>query len=60
MAWCEEQRVDYLFGLAGNSRLTDAIEAELAWAAAEHQETGKPARRFTDFSYATRDSWNRL
>ena len=44
MAWCEDSRVDYLFGLAGNSRLTDAIEAELAWAAAEHQETGKPAQ----------------
>ena len=26
MAWCEDSRVDYLFGLAGNSRLLDAIE----------------------------------
>ena len=59
MAWCEDLRVDYLFGLAGNSRLPDAIEADLAWAAAEHQETGEPARRFNDFFYATRDSWSR-
>ena len=44
MAWCEEQRVDYLFGLARNSRLLDEIAIDLAWAEAEHQETGKPAR----------------
>ena len=49
MAWCEEQRVDYLFGLARNSRLLDEIAIDLAWAEAEHQETGKPARRFKDF-----------
>src|SRR5512144_447703 len=59
MAWCEEQRVDYLFGLARNSRLLDEIAIDLAWAEAEHQETGKPARRFKDFFYATRDSWRR-
>jgi hypothetical protein len=59
MAWCEEQRVDYLFGLARNSRLLEEIAIDLAWAEAEHQETGKPARRFKDFFYATRDSWNR-
>ena len=59
MAWCEEQRVDYLFGLARNSRLLDEIAIDLAWAEAEHQETGKPARRFKDFFYATRDSWSR-
>jgi hypothetical protein len=59
MAWCEEQRVDYLFGLARNSRLLDEIAIDLAWAEAEHQETGKPARRFKDFFYATHDSWSR-
>jgi len=59
MAWCEANGVDYLFGLACNRRLLDAIEAELAAAAAEHQQTGKPARRFKDFSYATLDSWSR-
>src|SRR5512132_4017772 len=59
MAWCEEQRVDYVFGLARNSRLVDEIAIDLAWAEAEHQETGKPARRFKDFFYATCDSWSR-
>jgi DDE family transposase len=59
MASCEDSRVDYLFGLARNSRLFDEIAIDLAWAAAEHQKTGKPARRFKDFFYATRDSWSR-
>ena len=49
----------YLFGLARNSRLLDEIAIDLAWAEAEHQETGKPARRFKDFFYASRDSWSR-
>jgi hypothetical protein len=59
MAWCEQQRVDYVFGLARNSRLVDEIAIDLAWAEAEHQETDKPARRLKDFFYATRDSWSR-
>jgi hypothetical protein len=59
MAWCETHTVDYLFGLARNRRLLDEIKAELAEAEGEQQHTGKPARRFKDFSYATRDSWSR-
>jgi hypothetical protein len=59
MAWCEANGVDYLFGLARNRRLLEAIEAELEEARAEHAQTGKPARRFADFTYATRDSWSR-
>jgi hypothetical protein len=59
MAWCEANGVDYLFGLARNRRLLDEVEAERAAAAAEHQQTGKPARRFKDFTYTTRDSWSR-
>jgi hypothetical protein len=59
MAWCEANGVDYLFGLARNQRLLDKIKAELAAAAVEHEQTGQPARRFADFTYATRDSWSR-
>jgi len=59
MAWCEANRVDYLFGLAGNSRLVDRIHVELAWAGDEAERTGKPARRFADFRWTTLDSWSR-
>jgi hypothetical protein len=59
MAWCEANRVDYLFGLARNSRLVAAIEDELAEARAAQLESGEPARRFADFDYATRKSWSR-
>jgi DDE family transposase len=59
MAWCEANRVDYLFGLARNARLEAEIAAELAEAAAESQATGHPARRFRDFMWTTLDSWSR-
>ena len=57
MAWCEENRVDYLFGLARNARLAAQIEAELAAAAEESGASGAPARRFKDFMWTTRKSW---
>ena len=59
MAWCEANRVDYLFGLARNERLVAAIAAELIAASLDSLQTGKPARRFRDFTYATLDSWSR-
>jgi hypothetical protein len=59
MAWCEDNRVDYVFGLARNARLVAMIEAELAAAKAKAESTGQAARRFKDFSWSTRDSWSR-
>ena len=59
MAWCENNGVDYLFGLAKNRRLVAEIESELAAAQEQSQQTQKPARRFKDFSWRTRDSWSR-
>jgi hypothetical protein len=59
MTWCETNGVDFLFGLSRNSRLVGEIEAELAAAAELSQQTGKPARRFKDFAWRTRDSWSR-
>lgn len=59
MGWCEANGVDYVLGLARNARLRARIEAELAEAAAEQAETGEAARRFTEFSYRTRESWSR-
>ncbi|RBP00023.1 DDE family transposase [Roseiarcus fermentans] len=59
MAWCEENRVDFVFGLARNARLVEEIAVELLQAEAEATATGKPARRFKDFRYATLKSWSR-
>jgi len=59
MAWCEANDVDFLFGLARNTRLVDEIAAELGQAEEESKRTGNPARRFKDFMWTTRHSWSR-
>jgi hypothetical protein len=59
MAWCETHRVNYVFGLARNSRLLDELAIAMAWAEDEHEKTGKPVRRFRDFRYRTLDTWSR-
>jgi hypothetical protein len=59
MGWCEQNSVDYLFGLARNTRLQRAIGAELQAAAQESRATGRPARRFKELVYRTRKSWSR-
>lgn len=59
MAWCEANRVDFLFGLARNPRLVEEIAIDLAWADDEAARTARPARRFRDFRWSTLDSWSR-
>jgi DDE family transposase len=59
MAWCERNRVDFVFGLAKNPRLIAEIEHELAEAQVESAATDRPARRFKDFRWSTLDSWSR-
>ena len=59
MAWCEQNRIDFVFGLARNARLVEEIYVELANAEEESRRTGRPARRYKDFRYSTLDSWSR-
>ena len=59
MAWCEDNDVDYVIGVARNARLVGRIDGELARAKAEAQGRGRPARRFAEFLHATRTSWSR-
>jgi Transposase DDE domain group 1 len=59
MAWCEANRVDFVFGLARNPRLVEEISIDLAWAEEDAARTGQPARRFRDFRWSTLDSWSR-
>jgi hypothetical protein len=58
MAWCENNGVDFLFGLAKNARLNAEIETELAAAQQQSEKTGKSARRFKDFRWRTLKSWS--
>jgi hypothetical protein len=60
MSYCEgESQLDYVFGLAKNSRLIEAIGGEMAEAQQIYQSTQKSARVFKDFRYRTRKSWSR-
>jgi hypothetical protein len=59
MAWCEQNRVDYVFGLARNERLVAMIEQKFVAAQAASEKSGQPARRFKDFQWSTIDSWSR-
>lgn len=58
MAWCEANRVDYVFGLARNERLVGEIAAELQAARAKSRRTKRPARCFKDFQWTTLESWS--
>ncbi len=61
MAWCEQEevQVDYVIGVARNSRLEAALSADMEAACEEHERTGEAVRRFGEFSYQTRSSWSR-
>jgi hypothetical protein len=59
MRWCEANRVDYVFGLARNSRLEAALREQSAEAQRLCMTSGKAARVFRDFQYRTLDSWSR-
>jgi hypothetical protein len=58
MAWCEQNHVAYVFGLARNQRLRRIIGRQMHQAHMLHQATGKAARFFADFSYQTHKSWS--
>jgi len=54
MSWCEENRVNYVFGLARNQRLRRIIGPQMWEATEQWGKTGQPARVFTEFSYKTK------
>lgn len=59
MSWCEKHRVGYVFGLAKNDRLVKKLRKPMREAEAQWKRTAKPARRFVDFRYRTRETWKR-
>lgn len=58
MTWCEANDVQYVLGLAGNSRLVAKLAPEMRKAKRRAVRTGQSARVFTDFEYRTRKSWS--
>jgi DDE family transposase len=58
MSWCENHRVDYVFGMARNQRLRRIIGGQMREATEQWSRTAKPARVFTEFSYQTRKRKN--
>jgi hypothetical protein len=58
MAWCEANDVDYVLGMAKNTRLRRILGGELHEAKLQFEATGHAARVFKDFTYRTRKSWS--
>ncbi len=54
MRWCENNGVDYVFGLARNQRLRRIIGQQMHEATSQWNRTGRPARVFTGFEYSTK------
>jgi hypothetical protein len=59
MRWCEANGVDFLFGLAKNSRLLRELGPALEQAQQQFAQTQESARVFHEFPYRTHDSWSR-
>jgi DDE family transposase len=63
MSWCENNSVDFVFGLARNQRLRKIIGAQMHAATQQWNQTGKSARVFSEFSYQTKKTkkggWDR-
>ena len=63
MSWCESTKVDFVFGLARNQRLRRIIGAQMHEATQQWNQTGKPARVFTEFEYSAKKTkkggWDR-
>jgi len=63
MSWCENNEVDFLFGLARNKKLRRIIGQQMHEATVQWNQTGKPARVFSEFQYSTKKTkkggWDR-
>ena len=59
MSWCEENEVDYVLGIAKNSRLKQEIAEELEKAKRQYDELGVASRIYKEFRYETLQTWSR-
>ncbi len=61
MTWCEDNGVDFVFGLARNKRLEEmiAMDSELVRTVSLEERDGAPTRAYRELLYRTQDSWSR-
>jgi len=59
MAWCERENVDYVLGLARNSRLEALIEEPLDRVRKAHEVSRRAEREYAELTYRTKGSWSR-
>lgn len=60
MAWCEKNRVDFVVGMARNSRVEGLIDGSLAEAKQQFEATQQAARIFVEFEYETlKGTWSK-
>lgn len=60
LTWCEQtEGVDYVIGIAKNSRLIQALSKKMERARRAFLRTGRAARCFTDLRYRTLKTWTR-
>jgi hypothetical protein len=58
LAWCENNAVNYVVGLARNKRLEAELYSCMGAARVRWAITGQAARVFKDFTYRTLNSWS--
>ena len=59
MQFCEENSIDFILGLARNSRLQAELAEEMSTARVQFEQTKVAARVFKDFQYETLDTWSK-
>jgi hypothetical protein len=60
MSWCESQGIDYVFGLASNSRLLRQTKATQEKALLDYQQRQEPVVWYRSLWYKTLESWSRF
>lgn len=59
MVWCEERGLDYVLGLAKNSRLEGMIKKDLKKVKRKFKRTAKPCKQYRNLKYRTLTTWSK-
>jgi hypothetical protein len=60
MSWCEKNDINYIFGLAKNSRLKKELEGAMEQAQQVYEKSGRASRVYHEFRYSTLKTWTRV